>query len=363
MKNIIPPVIENLSPYVPGRRLEDVEAELGLSGIIKLGSNENSLGPSPKAMEALKGALGSLHRYSDADSRLLKEALAKKFSYNIDTIVAANGSSELILVLAHALLGPGLNAVMSQPSFGLYAKNAQAAGAELLQAPLTKDFGHDLAALRRLVNAETRLVFLDNPLNPTGAYLPPQELLDFHQSLPETTVLVVDEAYIDFCRQPRPDWTKSLREPGRLVILRTFSKIYGLAGLRAAYGLMDPRLASAINKVRQPFNLNSLAQVAAAAALDDDEFLARSREMCFRSLDHLRSRFEPLGLKCYPSEANFMMLDLAGRSADDFFQALLRQGLITRALSSFGLPGHLRVNAGLPSESEALAAAVERLCR
>lgn len=359
MSKIIPPHIRNLAPYVPGCLIEEVEAELGLSGIIKLASNENNLGPSPKALAAMAEALPRVHRYSDAASRALKEALARRFDYDPSALIAGNGSSEFILVLAHALLGPGLKAVMSKPSFTLYAKNAQASGAELLEAPLTSDHRHDLEALSRLVDDRTRLVFLDNPLNPTGAWLDCDELTAFYLSLPDSTVLVVDEAYVEFARRPRVDWRPFLRSPGRLVVMRTFAKAYGLAGMRAAYALMDPALGAMMDKVRQPFNMNVLAQVGAAAALSDQEFLDRTLNMTWSSLDRLAAEFRRLGLKPSPSEANFMMIDLMGPSADTVFQAVLRRGVITRSLTSFGLPGHLRVSAGLPEETEALVRAME----
>jgi len=360
---IIPEHITRLSPYVPGRLIEDVEAELGLSGIVKLASNENSLGPSPKALAAMRRALDNLHRYGDADSRALKNALCRKFGFDPDTVVAGNGSSEFILVLCHALLGAGLKAVMSKPSFTLYAKNAQAAGAEVLEAPLTPDQGHDLPNILKMVDERTRLVFLDNPLNPTGAYIEPDELMAFHRALPETAVLVVDEAYVEFVRKDRADWSRALRSPGRLAVMRTFSKVYGLAGVRAAYALMDPALAQVVNKVRQPFNLNNLAQAGAAAAIDDDEFVEKTLAMTWRSLDTLAAEFRALGLRPYPTEANYMMIGLGDRLADDVFQAVLRQGVIIRSLTSFGLNRHLRVNAGLESETAALVQAMKTVLK
>lgn len=361
MLKIIPSAIATLSPYVPGRLIEEVEAELGLSGIVKLASNENSQGPSPRALTAMERALRHVHRYGDADSRALKEALVKKFGFNADTLVAGNGSSEFILVLAHALLGPGLKAVMSKPTFTLYAKDARATGAEVVEVPLTAEYGHDLDKILKEVDERTRLIFLDNPLNPTGAYIPSEVIMAFHRRLPDTTVLVVDEAYIEFTRQGRPDWREALESPGRLVVMRTFSKAYGLAGLRVAYALMDPELARAVNKIRQPFNLNTLAQAGAAAALDDDEFLRKTLEMTWKSLDYFQVEFRRIGLKPYPTESNFLMAGLAGRPADEVFQAVLRQGVITRSLTSFGLENHLRVNAGLESEGLALIEALERI--
>lgn len=358
MPSLIPQAIENLSPYVPGRLLEDVQAELGLPDIIKLASNENSLGASPKALEAMAEALPKIFRYGDADARALKLALAEKFGYDPAHIITGNGSSEFILVLAHTFCGPGLSAVMSHPSFTLYAKNIQATGGTVKEAPLTPEYGHDLEALSALVDDTTRLVFLDNPLNPTGAYLQPEALLAFYEKLPETCLLVLDEAYIEFARQPRLDWQRA-KALDRLVLMRTFSKLYGLAGLRVAYALMAPPLAAALNKVRQPFNMNALAQVGAIAALSDDDFAERSLKMTRDGLDYLNAEFKALGLTPCPSEANFMMTGLNGRLADEVFQALLRQGVITRSLSSFGLNGHLRVNAGLPQEMETLIRALK----
>ena len=367
MSIIIPPHIEKLTPYIPGRLLEEVEAELGLTGLIKLASNENSLGPSPMALAALARALPQLHRYSDADSRLLKNALSSKTGCDSTQILCGNGSSEFILLLAHALTGPGDRVLMSRPSFTLYAKNAQAAGAEIMEIPLTPDYGHDLFSIlarAQEVGSRTRLVFLDNPLNPTGSFLSPEVLTDFYRRLPPSSVLVLDEAYIDFSRRPRADWRPLLAETdSRLVILRTFSKIYGLAGLRAAYALMPTPLAVALNKTRQPFNMNTLAQVGALAALEDEDFLRRTLEMTWSSLDYFQTEFTRLGLAPRPTEANFLMADLGGHSADELFQALLHRGVITRALTSFGLPTCLRVNAGLPAESQALIAALEEVLR
>ncbi|MDR2935556.1 MAG: histidinol-phosphate transaminase [Candidatus Adiutrix sp.] len=365
MPVIIPPHIEKLTPYVPGRLIEEVEAELGLTGLVKLASNENSLGPSPMALAAMARALPQIHRYSDADCRLLRAALSRKTGCDPAQIICGNGSSEFILLLAHVLTGPGDRVLMSRPSFTLYAKNAQAAGAEVVEVPLAPGYGHDLAALlakAREAGERTRLVFLDNPLNPTGAFLSPEALTDFYLRLPPDAVLVLDEAYIDFCRKPRADWRPFLAEAGgRLVVLRTFSKIYGLAGLRAAYALMPAPLAAALNKARQPFNMNSLAQAGALAALEDEDFLRRSLSMTWISLDYFQAEFARLGLDPRPTEANYLMAGLGGRSADEFFQALLHKGVITRSLTSFGLPTFLRVNAGLPAESRALVSALEEV--
>jgi len=361
MSKLIPSYIENLAPYIPGRLVEEVEAELGLRDIVKLGSNENPLGPSPKALAAMVTAITRSNRYSDSDSRLFRKSLSEKLGYPLESILAGNGSSEFILMLCHSLLGPGLKAVMSRPSFSLYALNARAAGAEVLEAPLTPDYGHDLAALRRLVDERTRLVFLDNPLNPTGAWLKAEDLLEFHRSLPEETILVMDEAYVDFSRQPKVDWREALISPGRLAVLRTFSKAYGLAGLRVAYALMEPALVEALNRVSQPFNLNNVAQAAAVAVLDDEEYLRKSLQTVWDGLDYFRRELKALGLEPYPTEANYMMVGLGRRSSAEVFQAILRQGVITRSLASMGLPHHLRFCVGLPRENEALVKAFKNV--
>jgi histidinol-phosphate aminotransferase len=362
MIKIIPPAIENLSPYVPGRLIEEVEAEMGISGMVKLASNENSLGSSPLALAAVEKALPHIFRYGDADSRALKNALAAKYGFDPAGLVCGNGSSEFILVLAHALISPGANAVMSRPSFTLYAKNVQAAAGRAIETPLTPEYGHDLQSILGKIDKDTRLVFLDNPLNPTGAYLEPDALTAFYEALPETVLLVLDEAYIEFSRRARPDYGKWLKESERVVIMRTFSKIYGLAGLRAAYAVMSPQLASALNKIRQPFNTSLLAQIGAEAALSDDDFLRKTLNMTWSSLDYYAAELPAIGLKVYPTEANFMMAALPeGRSADEVFQALLRQGVIIRSLSSFGLDRHLRFNAGLETERRALVEAFKKV--
>jgi histidinol-phosphate aminotransferase len=358
---IIPESVRTLAPYVPGRLIEDVLEEAGLTSAVKLASNENSLGPSPKALAAVAKAMGSLGRYGDADSRRPRQAIAKLTGHPVEGIVAGNGSSETLLVLAHALLGPGLSAVMSRPSFTLYEKYARAAGAEIFEMPLTAAHGHDLAAIKAAVDDRTRLVLLDNPLNPTGAYLAAEEVHGLAEALPSGAVLVLDEAYIDFCRSPRPDYGRLLSS-GRVVVTRTFSKIYGLAGLRAAYSLMDPELAAAVNKVRQPFNLNSLAQAAILAALEDSEHLERTLAMTWSALDRLARELPPLGFSVHPTEANFLMAGVPGDlPADRLLQALLKEGVIIRSLGSFGLPSHIRINAGTGAELDILLAALAKV--
>lgn len=352
------PHVLELAGYQPGKLIEDVLEEMGLDSAVKLASNENALGPSPLALRAVANALPGLYRYGDADSRRLREAIAQKVGHPAEGVMAGNGSSEFILVMAHALLAPGLSAIMSRPSFTLYAKNAQAAGAKAIEVALTPSHGHDLAKILALADPSVRLVFIDNPLNPTGAFLSPEEIGDLLAGLPKTTLLVLDEAYADFARAQRPDYPRLLSD-GRVVILRTFSKIMGLAGLRAAYALMDPELAKQLNKVRQPFNLNTLAQAGALAALGDTEHAENTLDMTWRALEVIQKRLPEFGFRVFPTQANFVMAELPeGLSADDFTKKMLREGVIIRSLSSFGLPGHVRINAGLVYELEELFRAV-----
>ncbi|MDR2142077.1 MAG: histidinol-phosphate transaminase [Deltaproteobacteria bacterium] len=358
--SLIPEWIQKLPTYTPGKLSEDVAEEMGLAKVIKLASNENLLGPSPKALAAIKEALGGLNRYGDADSRRLRLALAKNLGLNPEGILAGNGSSEFIVLMAHALLGPGLSAVMSRPSFTLYASNAQATGARAVEIPVTPAHGHDLPAILAQVTATTRMAFIDNPLNPTGAWLTPAEIEGFLAQLPATCLLILDEAYVDFSQKPRPDYP-ALLATGRVAILRTFSKSYGLAGLRAAYLLAAPELIASLNAIRQPFNLNLLAQVGALAALSDQEHLQNSQKATWASLDFLRAQLPPLGLPTHPTEANFLLAGPAPLSATALERALLEKGIIIRALSSFGLPNHVRISAGRPEENQALVEALREI--
>ncbi|MDR2198304.1 MAG: histidinol-phosphate transaminase [Deltaproteobacteria bacterium] len=357
-RDMIPNYINELDPYAPGRQIEDVAAELGLTRIIKLASNESCLGPSPRVLEALVKALPGVHRYGDASSARLKKAIAEKLDLPAECLVCANGSSEFILVLAHALLRPGLSAVMSKPSFSLYHQNAKASGAEAREVAL-KDYAHDLPELLNAVDGSTRLVFLDNPVNPTGAWLDGDEIESFLDALPGDCLLLLDEAYVEFARAPRPDYRKIL-STGRTVILRTFSKLYGLAGLRAGYALMDPVLAEAVNKARQPFNINLLAQVGAMAALEDDIHVEETKRLTWKGLDFLAAELPKRGLSCHPSQANFLMADTGRIKAEDVARSLLREGVIVRTLGAYGLDFQLRITVGLEEENLALLEAVEK---
>ncbi|MDR1036826.1 MAG: histidinol-phosphate transaminase [Deltaproteobacteria bacterium] len=356
----VPEHIRKLSPYVPGRSIEEAMEELGLPGAVKLASNENCLGPSPRALDAMRQALEGVARYADAGATKLRKAISLRWDIPPESIVCGNGSSEFILVLAHALLRPGLNAVMSRPSFTLYAKNALATGAEAREAPLDADHGHDLKAILGRCDSRTRLVFMDNPLNPTGAFLTRAEINDLEKALPDKAVLVLDEAYADFSRQRLPDM-KALVGLGRTVVLRTFSKLYGLAGVRAAWMAAPEVIADCVNRVRQPFNMNTLAQVGALAALEDIEHVRRTEKAVWDGLDFLAGALPPLGLETFPTQANFLMACSGPWTADELAGELFRKGLIVRSLSSFGYTDKIRITAGLPEENEALVGGIREL--
>jgi histidinol-phosphate aminotransferase len=358
--DLIPDYIKSLPAYVPGRLMEDVAEEMGIEKIIKLASNENCLGPSPLAVEAITKAFAGVGRYGDADSRRLRLALSDHLGIEPEYILAGNGSSEFIVLMSHTLLGADLSAVMSKPSFTLYASNTQATGARVLEVPVGSGYGHDLKAMLQSCDDTTRMVFLDNPLNPTGAWLTPPEIEGFLAKLPSKCLLILDEAYTDFSRQSRPDY-RALLATGQVAILRTFSKIYGLAGVRAAYLLADPDLISNLNKIRQPFNLNLLAQVGAQAALKDRQHLENTQKATWASLDYLKTHLPPLGLPVSPTEANFIMAGPGPIKAQDLEKALLSHGLIIRSLTTFGLPYHVRISAGLPEENQALLTALKKI--
>ncbi|MDR2352914.1 MAG: histidinol-phosphate transaminase [Deltaproteobacteria bacterium] len=358
-KIIIPQHILGIKKYVPGRQIEDAIAEFGLTRVIKLASNENNLGPSPKAVEAMREAFIGLARYGDPDAKALKNAIGEKTNFPSENILCGNGSSELILLLCQVFLEPGLNAIMSRPSFTLYAKLAAANGAEAREVAL-KNHAHDLKRLAELIDPQTRLIFLDNPLNPTGAFLNAKDIHDFVSSLPETVLLVLDEAYVDFAREGRPDYAKLIATE-QVVILRTFSKLYGLAGIRAGYAILSKYLAEAINKIRQPFNLNNFAQVGVLAAFDDQEHVNKTLAMTQEGLKFLKSELEVLGLKTYPTQANFLMADTAPLLADYFVQELFKKGLIIRSLSSFGMPDKVRITAGLQNENALLIEGIKKI--
>jgi histidinol-phosphate aminotransferase len=352
------PHIRDLEPYEPGKPIEELERELGIEGSVKLASNENPVGPSPKAVAALHAAVENVHRYPDGHGFALRRKLAPRLDVPEAGLVFGNGSSEVIELLAKTFLGVGDEVVFAWPSFAMYPIVAQGMGARSVRVPLDGDLAHDLEAMAAAVHERTKLVIVCNPNNPTGTAVGAEAFDRFVASLPEDVVLVVDEAYCEYAR--RPDFPDALawvaRRPATIV-LRTFSKIHGLAGLRVGYGVADPELVGYLQRARHPFNVNLPAQAAAVAALDDDEHVARSREVNERGMAYLERELGALGIETTPSDANFLL----ARTGAGVYEPLLREGVIVRPMGGFGLAEHVRVTVGLPEENEKLVKALKHL--
>lgn len=351
MKLMIPDYIQAIDPYVPGKPIEALEREYGIRDSIKLASNENPLGPCPKALAAIRQSLAALHRYPDGAGHLLIRKIADAHAVAPANVVIGNGSDDIIALLVRALVRPGDRVIVPRPSFLMYDITATAAGA-VVDAVRLNGLTMDLDAMAARVTAETRLVFICNPNNPTGTVVTQAAFERFMARLPEDVVVVVDEAYIEFARNPdclKTGRPSDLERP--LVTLRTFSKVYGLAGLRVGYGIMPAVLAEVLNRVRQPFNVNALAQAAAAAALEDREFLRQTVDLVHRGLDAMYDALDRLGLTYFRSEANFFLIDV-GQPADTVFESMLRQGVIVRSMRAYGFANYIRINIGLEAENQ-----------
>lgn len=358
MKLTIPDYIRRIDPYVPGKPTDALKRECGIDDPVKLASNENPLGPSPKALSAIRNGLATLHRYPDGAGYRLTRKIAAFNGVPSANVVIGNGSDDIIALLVRTLVQPGNRVVVPRPSFLMYAISAAAAGARV-DAVALDALCMDLDAMARRVAADTRLVFLCNPNNPTGTVVSQADFDRFMSRIPDGVVVVVDEAYIEFARRADCLKTGRLSDIDRpLVTLRTFSKAYGLAGLRVGYGIMPAELAEMLNRVRPPFNVNALAQTAAAAALDDRDFLEQTVELVHRGLDQLYTALDTLGLSYCRTEANFFLVDV-GRPADMVFEALLRQGVIVRSMSAYGFPNHIRINVGMEAENRRFVQALE----
>jgi histidinol-phosphate aminotransferase len=353
LKDLVPEWIQRLAPYPPGMPLEELEREYGITGSIKLASNENPYGPSPRAVEAIAGALGSLHRYPDGSGYYLRHALAERIGVAADAIILGNGSNDIIELAVRAFLRPGDEAVMADQAFVIYQMVVQAAGATPRAVPLRR-FTHDLEAIRAAIGPATRLVFLANPNNPTGTIYKRDEWEDFLDVVPPHVLVVADDAYADYVEDPDyPDSLAYQRRDRLLLTLRTFSKIYGLAGVRVGYGVGPLPVIEVLNRIRQPFNVNALAQVAALAALDDQAHVERTRANNREGLAYLRGVCERLGRPYVPSWANFLLVDVGDGAK--VYDALLRRGVIVRPMDVYGFPRHLRVTVGTPEENERFA--------
>jgi len=354
------PGVQKLSPYIPGKPVSELERELGISNIIKLASNENPLGPSPNVITAIKAALPELTRYPDGNGFELKKALAEKLQVEINQITLGNGSNDVLEIIARAFLNQDAEAIFSEYAFAVYPIVTQAVGAKAVVTP-AKNWGHDLRAMAAAVTERTKLIFIANPNNPTGTWFAPEEWEDFLKAVPEHVIIIMDEAYIEYASSADAiDGVAYLTRYPNLIVSRTFSKAYGLASLRVGYCISNPVIADVLNRVRQPFNVNSLALAAAVTALADDDYLTRSRQLNDAGMKTLTQGFARLNLNYIPSAGNFVCVDVE-QPAGPVFQALLREGVITRPVANYGIPNHLRISIGLPEENERFLVALKKV--
>ena len=355
-KALAAPGVRGLQPYAPGKPLIELEREYGIVGAVKLASNENPLGPSPLALSVLQDQLNELARYPDGNGFALKQALAMRLQISDARITLGNGSNDILELIARAFVTPENEVVFSKHSFAVYPIVTQAVGAAAVVTP-AKNWGHDLQAMHAAITPRTRLVFIANPNNPTGTWVPGAELYAFLQAVPSHVLVVVDEAYFEYASHPAmqatdyPNAMTWLDEFPGLIVTRTFSKAYGLAGLRIGYGVSHPQVAELLNRVRQPFNINSLALAAAEAALEDQTHIDNSVELNTRGMQQLISRFEEPDLNYIPSVGNFICVRV-GNNAMEVYEGLLRAGVIVRPVESYGMPGFLRVTVGQEAENQ-----------
>jgi histidinol-phosphate aminotransferase len=360
MARLAPANVRAIAPYVPGKPIAETARELGMpeADILKMASNENPLGPSPRALEAIRAALDTLHYYPDGSGFELKAALSRKLGVRPENIVLGNGSNDVLELAARAFLTTSDSAAYSRHGFVVYPLAIQAIGARHIEVP-ARDFGTDLDAIAAAIRDDTKMVFVANPNNPTGTFNDWDAVGAFLERVPSRVLVVLDEAYGEYLpdalRSPTPRW---LARFPNLVVSRTLSKAYGLAGLRVGFGLAHAEVAEVMNRVRQPFNVNQLAMVAATAALDDHEFIERTRAMNAQGLAQLAAGFERLGLGYIPSVANFITVRVG--DAGRVYEALLAEGVIVRPIAGYGMPEHLRVTVGLPEHNDRFLAALGR---
>ncbi|MBI3455119.1 MAG: histidinol-phosphate transaminase [Candidatus Rokubacteria bacterium] len=351
--------ILDIAPYEPGKPIEEVERELGIAGAIKLASNENPLPPSPAVLAAIRQALGSLNRYPDGSGYYLRQALAKRHGVSPDAIVLGNGSNELLELLARAFVRHGEEVVFPHPSFIVYPSIVQSVGGIRVVVTL-KDYRLDLPTMARAITPLTKLVFIANPNNPTGTIVTADEVERFLSDIPERVIVVFDEAYVEFAQGPDfPDSLGYLRQGRRVVVLRTFSKVASLAGLRVGYAIAEPDCIALLNRVRQPFNVNTLAQVAALAALEDEAHARASIALVQEGIKTLYHAFDEMGIQYVPTRANFIFVEVP--DAPKVYQQLLRAGVIVRPAQSFGAERGLRITVGTPGENARLIEALRAI--
>jgi histidinol-phosphate aminotransferase len=360
LEKLVKPHILEIKPYQPGKPVEELERELGISGAIKIASNENPHGPSPRALDAMHKALDEMHRYPDGAAFALREKLAERYALDPRQLTFGAGADEVLELLAKSFLEPGDEVVYPWPSFAMYPVVVKGMGATSVQVPLDEDLGHDLEAISKAVGPKTKMVILCNPNNPTGTSFGAKAFEAFVASIPDELILVVDEVYWDFAHSDDfPDTLGLLRRRPGTISVRSFSKLYGLAGMRIGFGISDLELADILDRARHPFNVSRLAEVGALAALDDTEHVERTLKRNREGADLLTRELEALGLKVWPTDTNFMLVR-TDRSGSEAYEALLREGVIVRPLPGTGLDQHVRITIGTPEENERLVKALER---
>ena len=350
LKKLVNKGIDGLSPYEPGKPIEDLERELGIKNAVKLASNENPVGPSPKIIDSIEKIVKETHRYPDGNATRLKAKISRKFNILEDQVTVGNGSNDIIEFVARSFLGPNDSAVYSEHAFAVYPLVVRAVGAMGIEVP-AKNFSHDLEAMLDSIEENTKLIFIANPNNPTGSFIEQSELLNFLEKVPEEIIVLLDQAYFEYSSFETSDLEFDVLERfPNLVISRSFSKAYGLAGFRVGYSVSSIEIADYLNRVRQPFNANSLALYAAEIALDDDQFIKKCLELNFEQKQILFNGLQASGFECLPSRANFISFD-CGEDSNDAFNKLLLEGVIVRSLRVYKMPNFLRVSVGLPEEN------------
>lgn len=362
MKKSVRQNVLNVKQYVPGKPIEEVQRELGLKEVMKLASNENCLGPSPKAVAAIKKNIGRINRYPDASSFYLRKKLAKSLGVGEDCLIFGNGSDEIIGMAIRTFVDAGDEVIIAKPTFLIYEIVSQIQNAAIKFVPLTRDLKHDLTKMREAVTDRTKMVFIANPDNPTGTYVNKYEIEKFLSTLPERVIVFLDEAYFEFAAYERKDYprgTNYLDRPN-IILARTFSKIYGLAGLRIGYGIAKPEVISYMERVREPFNTNLLAQAAAEAALDDKAFLNKTLAHVAKEKAFLYSAFKKMGLEYADSATNFIVVDTK-RDCKAVFNALLKKGVIVRDMKAWGFDTYIRVTVGTREEDQKFVKALKEI--
>ena len=354
------PGVRGLHPYVPGKPVEELERELGISDIVKLASNENPLGPSEVALDAVRNGMNEWARYPDGNGFALKQKLSTRHEINPGMITLGNGSNDVLDLIVRAYAGPNSEVIYSQYAFAVYALSTQAVGAQAVVTPAL-DWGHDLDAMEQAITDRTSLIFIANPNNPTGTWLTENQIRSFMSNVPEHVIVVLDEAYCEYIELPDfPDGLRLQAEFPNLIVTRTFSKAWGLAGLRVGYSISCEPIANVLNRVRHPFNVNVAALTAATTVLDDFAYLNKSKQVNSEGLEQLEKGLKDQGFEYIPSVGNFISFD-TGRDGVEVFQSLLKQGVIVRPVANYGMPAHLRVSVGLQEENQRFLSALSKV--